>query len=303
MPDRDSTGHHNDAGSGGSTERVDREELLHLAELEAQCVLEPVEAARLERLFAAAVPSLQAEVRALQERLSLEPVLRSDEHPSESLRLRTLGRVAQAVEQESAGAAPIATIGPRSGAVQGIARKGEQMSADAVRSIIDGISRERERLHAVRQPYWRAAAFFLLAALCVSLFFNWRYVAVSEKLASFANAEAIDSDMRAIAANMAGFDFAGAHHVDLMRLADDHGAHVEIFTDATNGRIAVLGVGFDVGETLEIVIRDPEGGAPYSQRFRVAAMGFGKVCEVPQAMARAGIVEIRNGSGVTLFRA
>ena len=66
---------------------VDRDELLQLAELEARGVIEPTEDLRLERLFAAASPSLQAEVRAMQERLELEPALRSDEVPSESLRL------------------------------------------------------------------------------------------------------------------------------------------------------------------------------------------------------------------------
>lgn len=282
---------------------VDRDELLQLAELEARGLIEPTEEIRLERLFAAATPSLQAEVRAMQERLVLEPTLRSDESPSDSLRLRTLGRVAHAIEQESASAAPIATIGPRLARSRTDDSRGEHMSIDAVRSIIDGINRERERLQTVRQPYWRAAAFFLLAALCVSVYFNTRYVAVSEKLAGFANAEIIDADMRSIASTMAGFDFARARHLDLKRIQTDHKAHVEIFTDPDSGRVAVLGVGFDVGETLEIVIRDPEGGAPHVQQFRVTAMGFGKVCEVPADFARAGLVEIRNGAGATLFTA
>lgn len=304
MPDRDKTGRRDEpALDGSTTERVDRDEVLHLAELEAQCVIEPVEAARLERLFAAAAPSLQAEVRALQERIALDPLMRSSDEPSESLRLRTLGRVAQAIEEDAAVAAPLATIGPKAAAARAAASKRDGLTPDAVRSIIDGISRERERLQAVRQPYWRAAAFFLLAALCVSVYFNWRYVTVSEKLAGFANAEIIDSDMRQIAANMAGFDFGRSRHIDLTRAVAEHPAHVEVFTDPTSGRVAVIGVGFEVGETLEIVIRDPEGGMPYTQQFRVTAMGFGKVCEVPESVARAGLVEIRNSAGATIFRA
>ena len=283
-----------------SVEKVDRDELLQLAELEVRAVTEPVESARLERLFAAASPSLQAEVIALQSRLAVDPAFLSRELPPDSLRLRTLGRVAHAIDQESAVAKPIATIGPRSPASS---RDGASISPDSLRSIIDSIARERERLQVVRQPYWRAAAFFLLAALCVSIFFNWRYVTVSEKLASYANGEVIDADMRTIANSIAGFDFGRSRHVDLIRLDAAPSAHVEIFADADSGRIAVLGMGFDVGETLEIVIRDPEGGAPYTQRFRATAAGFGAVCSVAPAMARAGIVEIRNGDGVTLFRA
>lgn len=268
------------SGVGGDTiAGVDREVLIQLAELQARGLCDPSEESRLQRLFEAAAPSLQAEVIALQERIALDPLLRSSELPAESLRLRTLARVAHAVEQEGAGDAPIATIGPRQRAPKPSADAGrrEQISVDAVRSIIDGISRERERLQAVRQPYWRAAAFFLLAALSVSVYFNWRYVSVSERLAGFAHSEILDSDMRAIAAQLAGFDFGRSRHLDLKRIQVTQKAHVEIFSDPESGRIAVLGVGFEVGDTLEIVVRDPEGGLPYTQQFQVTEMGFGKL--------------------------
>jgi hypothetical protein len=297
MSDRFST----DQFSSGKEDRFDPDELRQLAELQARGVCDAAEESRLERLFAAAAPSLQAEVIAIQERIALDPSLRSGEQPADSLRLRTLARVAHAVEQETAGAAPIATIGPRQHSSVGARR--DQMSVDAVHSIIDGIARERDRLHAVRQPYWRAAAFFVLAALCVSVYFNWRYVALSEKLAGYANADFVDKDVRKIAASMAGFDFGRASHVDLKRIQGASTAHVEIFTDPDTGRVAILGVGFEEGETLEIVVRDPEGGLPYTQQVRVTGMGFGRVCEVSAELARAGLVEIRNGSGATLFTA
>jgi hypothetical protein len=282
---------------------ADREELLHLAELEARGLTEAAESQRLERLFAAAVPSLQAEVIALQETLALEPSLRSAELPPESLRLRTLGRVAQAIELETSAAAPIATIGPRVGAARSTDGRRDQMSVDAVRSIIDGITRERERLQTVRQPIWRVAAFLLFAAMAVSAYHNWEYASLSEKLAGYANADFVDKDMRRIASDMAGFDFGRARHLDLKRIQGSSKAHVEIFADAEDGRIAILGVGFEDGETLEIVIRDPEGGLPYTQQVRVTGMGFGRVCEVSAELARAGLVEIRNGSGATLVTA
>lgn len=309
MPGKTAHGHDSTGGSDGgapdptAATRVDRADLLHLAELEAHGVIEPVEEARLQKLFDAAQPSLQAEVRALQESIAVDPTLRSSEHPPESLRLRTLARVAQAIEEESAAAAPIATIGPKSAGSRDQSSVRDAVSADAARWIIEGIARERDRLRTVRQPYWRAAAFFLLAALSVSVYFNWSYVAVSEKLAKFAIAEVVDSEMREIASSIAGFDFGRARHVDLMRMHESGKGHVEIFTDPDSGRVAVLGVGFEIGDALEVVIRDPEGGVPYTHQFRVTASGFGKICEVPAAMARAGIVEIRDGSGVTLFKA
>lgn len=310
MPDRNSTGRrdNDEPGLTGSIpERVDRDELLALAEVDAFGVIDPVEAVRLERLFANATPSLQAEVRAMQERLAMNPALRSAETPGESLRLRTLGRVAQAIEQEASGAAPIATIGPKAGQAiaTGSARAAprEEWDTESFRSMVHAIERERARQILPRHPYWRFAALIMLGALCVSLYFNYRFVTVSEKLAGLANAEIFDSDLRAIARDLAGFDFARARHVDLMRLVPERGGHVSIFSDPATGRIAVIGVGFEVDEVLEIVVRNPEGGAPVTREFRVAASGFGKVCDVPEALARAGLVEIRDASGVTLFKA
>jgi hypothetical protein len=294
-----------------NSERIDRDELLALAELEMCGMTDAVESARLERLFSGAVPSLQSDVLALQARLAIDPVLRSGELPPESLRLRTLARVAQAIDEEGGAAAPIATIGRKgtAGVSAGLAGAGvgspsrDVLTPEGLRSVIDSIARERERLHAFRQPYWRAAAFFLLAALCVSIYFNSRYVAVSEKLATFASGEVIDSELRALATGMVGFDFGRAQQLNLVSLSPSPSGHVQIFTDASSGRIAVIGLGFAADETLEIVIRNPEGGDPFTHRFRVSAMGFGKVYDVGSTMARAAIVEIRNGDGVTLFRA
>lgn len=290
-------------GEGSWTDR-DRAELLQLAELEALALVDsdedPVASARLERLFESAPPSVQAEVRALQERVATSPLLRSAELPSDSLRLRTLARVAHASEEESRAAAPIATIGPRQAARGG--KRGDRFSFDEVRSIIDGISRERDRMQSVRQPYWRVAAFILLAALSVSLLFNWKYVDVSEKLARFTVGEAIDSDMRALASDLAGFDFAGAEHRLLVAVSSDAAGSGSVYIDAESGRVAVLGFGFTPGETLEIVVRDSESGLSHSHHF-LAAAGFGKICEVPVDLARRGTVEIRDSAGTVLFRA
>lgn len=290
-------------GDGSWSDR-DRAELLQLAELEALALVDadgdPVASARLERLFESAPPSVQAEVRALQERTATNPLLRSAELPSESLRLRTIARVVHASEEESRAAAPIATIGPREGGRGG--KQGDRFSFDEVRSIIDGISRERDRMQAVRQPYWRVAAFILLTALSVSLLFNWRYVDVSEKLARFTVGEAIDSDMRALATDLAGFDFEGAKHRLLVAVSSDATGCGSVYIDADSGRVAVLGFGFTPGDTLEIVVRDTESGLSHSHHF-LAAAGFGKICEMPAELARRGTVEIRDSSGTVLFRA
>ncbi|MFZ9916151.1 MAG: hypothetical protein ACO3IB_12575, partial [Phycisphaerales bacterium] len=93
------------------SEEPTRDELLELATLEALGQLDEVEEARLDRAFRAASPSLQDEIRELQLRVATDPALRSSEPPPSSLRLRTLARVAHAIEEDAAAAAPIATIG------------------------------------------------------------------------------------------------------------------------------------------------------------------------------------------------
>lgn len=281
----------------------DRAELLELAELEALALIDreqdPVAANRLERLFGAAPPSVQSEVLALQERIATTPLLRTSEVPPESLRLRTVARVVHVSEDESRAAAPIATIGPRQ--ARGASR-GERFSFDEVRSIIDGISRERDRMQSVRQPYWRVASFILLAGLGVSLFFNWLYIDASGKIARFTVGEAIDADVRAAAAELAGFDFGRAQHRPLVAVDPAAKGSGSVYVDAESGRVAVLGIGVDPGR-LEIVVRDAELGLSYSHHFKLDGAGFGKICEMPVELARRGTVEIRDSSGTVLYRA
>ena len=88
-----------------------RDELRELATLEVIGCLDEVESARLERLFEAARPSVQSEVRALQAQIAVEPSLRSAEAVPEDLRLRVLARLATAIEEAERAQAPLASIG------------------------------------------------------------------------------------------------------------------------------------------------------------------------------------------------
>jgi hypothetical protein len=149
-------------------EPTSREEMLDLAAADAIGALDAVEQARFERAFIASAPSLQADIRAVQDRivqdhLAAGSVFRSSEQPPASLRLKTLARVASAIEAE--GAAPIAVIGPARGA--------SRASSDAREGTRDALLREiLERTELERRPtqhLWRVAALFLFAALVVAL--------------------------------------------------------------------------------------------------------------------------------------
>ncbi|MFM1823013.1 MAG: hypothetical protein RI967_1279 [Planctomycetota bacterium] len=286
-----------------------RDELRELATLEVVGCLDEVESARLERLFEAARPSVQAEIRALQEQLAVEPSLRSSEAVPAELRLRVLARLATAIEEAERAQAPLASIGrtrARDTARDAADERAMASSVDEVLRRVEETQVEatRRSIAAQRTGWWtRAAILFLLASLAVSLFFNWRYTRLSEKVLGFANAAIIDADMRALVATMGAFDFGAAKHVDLRPAIAGVRGHVQVFADASTGRIAILGVGLSAGETLEIVAFGADGETPVVHAFRVETTAFGKLIEVPAAFAANPRIAIRDSWGTVLFSA
>ena len=219
---------------------ISREELLELAVADAIGVLDEVDTARFERAFSSAAPSLQAEVRVAQDRVALDRMLLVDEQPPASLRLKTLARVAAAIELEAAGAAPIAMIGPARGYTADRASAGAGASAVAgsdssPREFIDHESREAivreilERSAMERRPpqhLWRAAALFLFAALVVALYFQSEQRAISERMMNFVDGRLSEDAMRAIGRATSGFDFEHARQlkVYVKNVPDNAGA-------------------------------------------------------------------------------
>ena len=204
---------------------ISREELLELAVADAIGVLDEVDTARFERAFSSAAPSLQAEVRVAQDRVALDRMLLVDEQPPASLRLKTLARVAAAIELEAAGAAPIAMIGPARGYTAERASAGASAVAgsdSSPREVIDHESREAivreilERSAMERRPpqhLWRAAALFLFAALVVALYFHSEQRAISERMMNFVDGRMSADAVWAIGRATAGFDFANARQL------------------------------------------------------------------------------------------
>ena len=202
---------------------ISREELLELAVADAIGVLDEVDTARFERAFSSAAPSLQAEVRVAQDRVALDRMLLVDEQPPASLRLKTLARVAAAIELEAAGAAPIAMIGPARGYTADRAVAGAvAVSDNSPREFIDHESREAivreilERSAMERRPpqhLWRAAALFLFAALVVALYFHSEQRAISERMMNFVDGRMSADAVWAIGRATAGFDFANARQL------------------------------------------------------------------------------------------
>jgi NAD-dependent oxidoreductase involved in siderophore biosynthesis len=85
------------------------------AVLDALGLLDEVESAQFERAFRDAPPSVQADLRAVQAAVAVDPAFLADGEPAPDLRLTTLARVLTAVEQQEVmvvvPSGPVATCG------------------------------------------------------------------------------------------------------------------------------------------------------------------------------------------------
>ena len=259
-------------------EPTSREEMLDLAAADAIGALDAVEQARFERAFIASAPSLQAEIRAVQDRivqdhLAAGSVFRSSEQPPASLRLKTLARVASAIEAE--GAAPIAVIGPARGA--------SRASSDAREGTRDALLREiLERTELERRPtphLWRVAALFLFAALVVALFFNSEQRKISERLMDYVDGRMTETSVQALARMTESFDFARARQLQVLDADGRPSRVVHAYLDEATREVCVIGFGV-VDPSLAVrVVAD---GAPQLAATVVESRGFGLRFQQPE---------------------
>ncbi|MBM4112943.1 MAG: hypothetical protein FJ253_06155 [Phycisphaerae bacterium] len=148
---------------------MSREELVELSILEAAGLLDEVDSTLLNRLFHAAPPALQAEVRALQASIASSPTLLADDEPHAELGARCVMRIKDEMAADHAALAPIATIGPR--------RPVPVSAADQVIELVElRASNHAMRTDALRWSraavMWRAASVVIGALLLVSLYYN-----------------------------------------------------------------------------------------------------------------------------------
>ena len=249
---------------------ISREELLELASADALGVLDEVDSARFEKAFLAATPSVQAEVRAHQDRIACAPDLLASEQPPASLRLKTLARVAAAVEENAA--APIATIGPARARAEG---RGSIDRDAIVREILERTALERRPT----QHVWRAAALFLFAALVVALYFESQQRQISARLMDFVDRRLVDDARRAVALASSTFDFKKARELKVLDEFGNRASLVHAFLEEDSGRVCVYGIG--IGSAGQIVRVSVGGGNVALETSLVEDRGFAVICERP----------------------
>ena len=307
---------------------ITRDEMLELAIADAMGVLDTVDSARFERAFAAAVPSLQAEVRAMQDRVVADRALLSDELPPASLRLKTLARVASAIEHERAAAAPIATIGPArvTRGMQGVRadevrleNAGLDAGLDAGHDVagledarladarlaearVDGAREQRvrdilkreilERAAHERRPtqhLWRAAALFLFAALAVALYFQAEQRRISNRLMDLVDGKLVDDALHAIARTTEGFNFVAARELRVVDAGGRDSKLVHAYLDESSNRVCVVAFGVaESGNPVRVVAGDPKRPVPVVASI-VENRGFSVIFDLPPEQTSLGL--------------
>jgi hypothetical protein len=274
-------------------EPIAREELLELAVADACGALDAVELARFERAFALAAPSVQAEVRAAQDRVTQDPVFRSGEQPPASLRLKTLARVAAAIESE--GVAPIAVIGPTRGAGRRASASGSSASDASRDALLQQILERSELERRPPQHLWRVAALFLLAALVVVLFFNSEQRKISERLMDYVDGRMTETSVRALAQMTESFDFARARSLQVLDADGRASRTVHAYLDEVTREVCVVGFGI-VDPGLSVRVLDGASGTEHQLAASVVeSRGFGLRFQQPDS-ARELRLEVGDSS-------
>ncbi len=274
-------------------EPIAREELLELAVADACGTLDAVEVARFERAFALAAPSVQAEVRAVQDRVTQDPLFRSSEQPPASLRLKTLARVAAAIEAE--GVAPIAVIGPARGAGRRAGAAGSSASDASRDALLQQILERSELERRPPQHLWRVAALFLSAALVVVLFFNSEQRRISERLMDYVDGRMTETSVRALAQMTESFDFGRARSLQVLDADGRASRTVHAYLDEVTREVCVVGFGI-VDPGLSVRVLDGASGVEHQLAASVVeSRGFGLRFQQPDS-ARELRLEIGDSS-------
>lgn len=270
-------------------ETMSREELLELAALDAFGLLEEFESALYTRSFHDSPAAVQEEVLELQARLSSDEKLLPSEQPDPALRQKVLEAVARAIDSESAGLKPLATIGRRT-----------NESSDGLGSI--HLSRSGQ--------FWRAAAFMLAGVVIVIAYLGRDVYKYSQTLARLA----ILSDTREELKELIGPTFEDfltnprCQTRALLPVDDTKAASVVFFFDARSNQAFLLAIGFPHDEPgmpeedLTLVARTSGGAQTLSTFKRSGGLIAIRLADLDAQLLATATLEISTSAGVVLYR-
>ena len=232
-----------------SPDPMTRDELLEMAPLDALGLLDDYDAAIFHRAFHHASAAVQAEIRALQAELAIDPSFLSAEEPRATLRAKVLARVTDEIDETAEQLQSLATIGGAAASAAGRARSAvrEQGSTDEAMAVL--VQEIRARANApVRDrstPYWRAASFFLAASLVVSLYFLTRTMRHAETVAQLAQNQVNSEELRELVPDLTDFAYRASIIRGMTAVGGAANAAATIYIDEANGRAFLLAHGLN----------------------------------------------------------
>lgn len=265
------------------------------AVLDAMGLLDEVESAQFERAFHDAPPSVQADLRAVQAAVAVDPAFLADGEPSPDLRLKTLARVMTAVEQQEVQFAPIAHIG----------RMAARAERRPVRSIdANELVEQAMELSALRKDverftrssyYWRAAAIALTAALTVALVFEVTTSQLALRITQYALGSATPAQV------FESMDHPGAlrafEKASFLRGIAGAGGSATIATDLASKKSLMLAIGLDAGGKYMLEHRSETGFVTPLADF-VAQRGiWGVEIDSGAELLKTGTLVLRDEAG------
>lgn len=265
------------------------------AVLDAMGLLDEVESAQFERAFHDAPPSVQADLRAVQAAVAVDPAFLADGDPSPDLRLKTLARVMTAVEQQEVQFAPIAHIG----------RTAARAERRPVRSIdANELVEQAMELSALRKDverftrssyYWRAAAIALTAALTVALVFEVTTSQLALRITQYALGSATPAQV------FESMDHPGAlrafEKASFLRGIAGAGGSATIATDLASKKSLMLAIGLDAGGKYMLEHRSETGFVTPLADF-VAQRGiWGVEIDSGAELLKTGTLVLRDEAG------
>ena len=265
------------------------------AVLDALGLLDEVDSAQFERAFHDAPPSVQADLRAVQAAVAVDPAFLADGDPSPDLRLKTLARVMTAVEQQEVQFAPIAHIG----------RTAARAERRPVRSIdANELVEQAMELSALRKDverftrssyYWRAAAIALTAALTVALVFEVTTSQLALRITQYALGSATPAQV------FDSMDHPGAlrafEKASFLRGIAGAGGSATIATDLASKKSLMLAIGLDAGGKYMLEHRSETGFVTPLADF-VAQRGiWGVEIDSGAELLKTGTLVLRDEAG------
>jgi len=301
---------------GNSGDRIAPEgragDLRSQAVLDAMGMLDEVEAAAFDREFRNAPASLQAELRAVQAEVAVDPAFRGAGDPPADLKLRTLTRVMSAVEEQESQLAPIAHIG-MVGGMLGQA-SGDRAGASGRRSVssIDAqeLVDQAMELAVLRSDMdrfvrssrvWRAASFALMAGLLAALAFNFATQGLAGRIAEAALGMASHREIYAAMGQETAGTLLQAGGTRLSTAVRGGGAVLVAMNPATKDSL-VYAFGLTPGRSYVVEHVSGDGAVTTLARFEATLPFYALPVAAPDEAARAlaipgGRIRVLDGDG------